>query len=295
MISTRASRSSPRSLLGVWTLPTTLSLDAPAVAFLWGALFAREFGVRLEPHHYLLSGTSVWLVYAADRLLDGLKFDERASHTERHRFYAAHRRAVLAVWLGAFAGSLGLSTMLTRGELGWGLGVAGAALLYLLGVHLRDCVQEGAPSRLPLYLPKEVQVGGLFGVGAVVFLLPRLDPAALFLPVFLFSTLCALNCSLIALWEAPCDRAQAQPSVILRYPRAALWLPLLALGLAGLALALALVEAHALFLCVAVSALLLFVLHRLGRAYSLKPALLRVLADAALFTPLPFLVLAWLR
>ena len=272
-----------------------LSLDAPAVALLWGALFAREFGVRLEPHHYLLLGASVWLVYAADRLLDGLKFDERAPHTARHRFYAAHRRAVLAVWLGVFAGSLGLATLLTRAELGWGLGVAGAALLYLLGVHLRDYAQERAPFRLPLYLPKEAQVGGLFGVGAVVFLLPRLGPAALLLPVLLFGTLCALNCSLIALWEAPCDRAQAQPSVILRHPRVASWLPPLALGLAGLALALALVGARALFLCVAVSALLLWGLYRLGRAHPVTPALLRVLADAALFTPLPFLVLAWLR
>ncbi len=278
---------SSRPLVKLWALPTTLSLDAPAVALLWQALFARAFGVRLEPYHYVLLGTSVWLVYAADRLLDGLKFDGRAPHTARHRFYATHRRALFVVWLGLLVGSLGLALSLTRAELGWGLGVAGAALLYLLGVHVR------VP--LPLYVPKEAQVGALFGVGAALFLLPRVGLGALLLPMLFFGLLCALNCAFIALWEAPLDRAQGQPSVALCYPRIGLWLSPLALGLAGLALAGAFFGPHTLLLCVAASALLLCGLEHLRRAFSLEPTLLRTLADAALLTPLPLLLLwPWL-
>ena len=275
------------------------------MALLWQALFARAFGVRLELYHYVTLGASVWLVYAADRLLDGLKFDERAPHTTRHRFYASHRRVVFVVWLGVLAGSVGLALSLTRAELSWGLGVAGAALLYLAGVHLRTLPDSlnrrlpgslGAPLGVLFCLPKEVQVGGLFGVGVVVFLLPRVSPAGLFLPVLAFGALCALNCSFIALWEAPCDRAQGQPSLALRFPRAGLWLLSASFVLAGLALTLSFVQAHVLFWCVALSALLLCGLYRLGRARLVGPALLRVLADATLLTPLLFLLWPlWLR
>ena len=299
-----------RPLAEVWAWPTTLSLDAPAVALLWQALFARSFGVRLGLHHYLLLGASVWLVYAADRLLDGLKFDKRLPHTKRHRFYALHRRAVFAVWLAVLAGSLWGALALTRAELSWGFGVAGAALLYLMGVHLRarlDALTRGLAGflRTPLHfflcLPKETQVGGLFCVGAAVFLLPRVSLAALLLPVLAFGALCALNCSFIALWEAPCDRAQGQSSLALRFPGARLWLLPAALALAGAAFALSFAQTRALFCCVGVSSLALWGLYHLGHARFVRPAPLRVLADVALLTPLPFLLwpllelLLWLR
>ena len=295
-----------RPLAEAWTLPTTLSLDAPVVALLWQALFARSFGVRLGLHHYLLLGASVWLVYAADRLLDGMKFDKRLPHTKRHRFYALHRRAVFAVWLAVLAGSLWGALSLTRAELSWGFGVAGAALLYLTGVHLRVRLAALArylagflrtPLHVLLRLPKETQVGGLFGVGAVVFLLPRVSPTVLFLPVLAFGALCALNCSFIALWEATCDRAQGQPSLALRFPSARLWLLPAAFTLAGFAFALSFAGTRALLCCVAVSSLALCGLYYLGRARLAEPAPLRVLADVALLTPLPFLLwpLLWLR
>lgn len=57
----------PRTLLVYWHL---LSLDAPTVAMLWTWFIAKTSGVRLPWASVFAMGVAVWVLYAADRLLD---------------------------------------------------------------------------------------------------------------------------------------------------------------------------------------------------------------------------------
>src|ERR1700704_1719121 len=67
-----------------WLWPNLLSLDAPVVAVLWQILFARCFQVPVDALAALLLLLTVWLIYAADRILDARR-DE--CHSPRHEFY----------------------------------------------------------------------------------------------------------------------------------------------------------------------------------------------------------------
>ena len=64
-----------------WQWPTVLSLDAPAVALVWQIFFARLLGVPLQTHHHVMLGMVTWVVYAADRWMEGLEIDPaRVAH-----------------------------------------------------------------------------------------------------------------------------------------------------------------------------------------------------------------------
>ena len=263
-----------------------LSLDAPLVAVLWQSLFAQVFNVSLAWHHALLLAACVWLVYSADRLFDG--WLGRLSGTRRHLFYNEHRLETLALWLAVFGVSFPAAfTTLHRGEIMSGLLVLAAVLLYLVRVHFQSAAR--------FFVPKEVQVALIFGVGVTLFLIPNLISVGavghLVLPLGLFSVLCLLNCSLISHWERGVDAQPLERSLI-RYSSLRSRLPQIALILACLAVLLTLLdrEVAPLYGAVAGSALLLFELSRT----TLGPPALRVLADAALLTPAPILLVLWL-
>lgn len=286
-----AAESAPLRRAALWEWPSVLSLDAPLIAVLWQLLLSRALGASLDWRHHALLGAAVWLIYSADRWLDGLKLGVALVRTQRHHFYVRHRRAVLRVWLGLGAATLtaGLA-VLTRLELA-AAGVLGAALLgYFRGRHARH----------PKGQLKELQIALVFAPG--VSLLPLLRGAAA-LPTLTFTLLLAalifLNCALIALWEGELDREPVPLAV--RAPRLVPHLPGLALGLAlgcGLAIAGFAADGWAagrgyrpLFSTLGFSALLLY-----GGGFLtpyLSPAARRVAADAALLTPL--LVLPFTR
>ena len=113
----------------------------------------------------------------------------------------------------------------------------------------------------------------------------------LILPLALFCVLCLLNCSLISYWERGVDAQPLERSLI-RYPSLRSRLPQSAFVLTCTALVLIFFdrEVAPLYGAVAGSALLLFELSRT----TFSPAALRVLADAALLTPAPILLVLWL-
>lgn len=231
----------------------------------------------------------MWLIYSADRWLDGLKLGVAMAKTQRHRFYVRHRWTVLGIWLGLGAATLtaGLA-VLTRLELA-AAGILGAALLgYFSGRHARH----------PKGQPKELQIALVFAAG--ISFLPLLRGAAA-LPTLTFTLLLAalifLNCALIALWEGELDHepiplSTRAPCLVPRLPGLALGLAL-ACGLATGGLAIGGFTAVAgeagssyqpLFSALGCSALLLYG-GGLLTPY-LGPAARRVAADAALLTPL---------
>ncbi len=269
----RAARGADKTWrVALWELPSVVSLDVPLIAVAWQLLLSHSLRATLVWPQSALLGVGVWLIYSADRWLDGLELGHHA-RTERHRFYVRHRRAVLRVWLGVGAAALlGGATVLTRPELlATGL-LGGLVLGYFVGRHAWN----------PAAHPKEVQIAVIFALG-VVFL-PGSNGAPL-LPLatfaLLFAALIFLNCALIARWEGDLDLEPVPFAA--RAPRVASRLDGVALGLAGCGFGAGLVAYTPLFFALGGSALLLYGCGHLG---ALGPAARRVLADAALLTPL---------
>ena len=69
-----------------WLWWNILSVDAPAVAVVWAALFARAAGSRLSAAEAAALALSVWIIYTSDRLLAGWTASNRAALQYRHLF-----------------------------------------------------------------------------------------------------------------------------------------------------------------------------------------------------------------
>ncbi len=210
-------------------------------------VWQRFLGEAVPVAASVVLGLTVWGVYLADRALDS----RRVHATDRHRFAARHFRAFTLVGTTALAAAGTLAGLTLPAEtLTTGAGVAAAVGAYLVAVHA---------GRLPG--GKEILVGSLFGVG--VGLTACGGPA-----VVAFAGLCVANCALISRWESAPDRPGA-------------WLPATAAAVAGSAAGFSDIRVS---VAVAAALLALGGLHAARRR--LGPAAIRVLADAALLTPL---------
>ncbi len=261
-----------------------LSLDAPTVAALWSWFFARAMHLHLPllPALFLALGT--WLLYVADRILDGLR-QRDGELRERHHFHARHRTAFL--WAASLLVVLLAWFVLTRmhpealRDDSW-IGVF--ALLYLFAVH-RKANRTNSP-----WLPKELAVAVLFAAATAVPAWSRLGardgvgPAKeqLAPAVIFFAALCWINCVSIEKWEA------GNPHSTTRW--ASLHLRPIVTMIALFSLAAALLAPSrgltAVYLAALFSSGLLFVLD--ARSSHFSPLHLRIAADAALLTPLAF-------
>lgn len=274
-----------RSLLAAipvhWHL---LSLDAPTLAVLWAWTFARSVGASTAWSTFAVLGLGTWLIYVADRLLDGRPTAHRDDLRERHLFHARHRRTLL---IAAALASVTLVWLIVarmpavpRREDAW---IFAVVLAYFAAVHL--------PFRR-LRFPRELVVGVVFACACAV---PAWSAAGyahndLAVLASLFAALCWINCSAIHAWEHPAP------------PRRAL-VSLRALLLALAAGAFALAAFHnpgemRIAAALLASAMLLFALDRDFRRSlkqrrpqaSLSPLALRIMADATLLTPLLILM-----
>jgi disulfide bond formation protein DsbB len=197
-----------RSPLALWHL---LSLDAPSVAAVWALFLARSARLRLPLVEPVAMFVAVWMIYAADRLLDAQGLDStHSSHDrleERHRFHHAHRGGFLC---GIVAGALALVYLLQRtDDRALRLYALLAALLaaWLLVVH------ASARSR-GQRLPKEIAVGLFFAAAVFIPTVGRLPElrVELFPSAVLFAGVCALNCLFLYAWEHPGNRPEAHGS-----------------------------------------------------------------------------------
>lgn len=181
--------SAPRA----WLWPNLLSLDAPVVAVLWQALFARSFHAGVNPLAAALLVLAVWLIYAADRVLDAWTAD---SHLPRHEFYRRHWRTVAPVWGVVFA----VTGWLAWTRLNASLFERGTVLLAAVAVYFAT-VHGLRRSFLKTLWPKETAIAVLFALGASLAAWGEIRSAADFAAIFLFSCLCWINCMAIEQWE----------------------------------------------------------------------------------------------
>jgi hypothetical protein len=243
----------------------------------------------------LLLALGTWLVYAADRTLDGLRGGVGAHLRERHFFYARHRTAVLAA--GVLAGLALLWLIATRMNLvarREDVVLFGAALVYFCLIHVWAPNSKAGIER---WFPKEIAVAIVFAAAVAVPAWSRLTAQRILLIplVALFALLCWLNCVAIEKWETPAESSThglriAQAHLTTRWTHRHLgvvscMIALLAAIAAGLSVWSG--EPHAmtaLYLACTMSALLFLAFDR-SRMNSFE---LRVVADAALLTPLIF-------
>ena len=266
----------------LWLWPNLLSLDAPLIAVLWLHLFALSGRVHLPPTVSLVLGLVVWLIYAADRLLDGLRDTESALQSPRHRFYRTHRKGVLAILLAVLCLTSCICLELDPRTL-----LFGALMMLVMAAYFGVVHWAG-----PLWLwrfPKEAAVAIVFGAGSFFPALIRAHKLSYPMAVapVLFVTLCWLNVVLIeyAEWNRlrRCGSAPPHGST-LRGGR-----HLLAIGMAIASVSLGLMErtgfrADRSVLCaISLSALALGGLGSYWRKLSTDAV--RVLADATLLTP----------
>ena len=266
------------SKVALWEWPNVLSLDAPLIAALWQSLFAHTSGAALGWPYALLLYAAVWLIYSADRWLDGRTLGEGA-RTQRHLFYARCGQVILWCWLGVGAATFTASLFLLTQAQFWGAAALGTLMLgYLSRRHRGDRTTH----------PKELQIAVIFALGVVFLPLLSGMSAPLLLCGGLFGVLIFLNCAYIARWEGDLDQETAPFAV--RAPWFDAHLGLLALafallcGVGGVLFG----PLRPLFTALTLSALLLYGLEHLSSP--LSPAARRVLADAALLTPLLWLV-----
>lgn len=262
-----------------------LSLDAPSVAALWAWFFARTMRVGLPWHAPLLLGLGTWLIYVADRLLDGFLRKPEVPLRLRHRFHARHRGAFLSA-AGVVSGVLlwliveKMHPAARREDTVLFL----LSLLYLFVVH-----RPAGASRS--WLPKELAVGIVFAAAAAVPTWSRADSGRLaMLPaVALFAALCWLNCIAIERWEnefTPEGLAISNPTTrwTAEHLRGmAITLASLSVSMGSVALAKSSSTA-AVYFAVLSSSVILVAIHNARRRLTFLG--LRIAADAALLTPL---------
>jgi hypothetical protein len=282
---------SERDTVKWWQWPTVLSLDAPVVAAVWQWYLGLIAGVPVGWAETAVLGTSVWLAYAADRWFEGWRVAPEAVCTPRHRFYQLHRWSVAGVWVAVLLSDITLScTRLTTRELAAGAILLVPAMLYVFSHQVLHRHRR-------LRLPKEICIALLIagGTSVFVFATPAAHHERIIIPLSLFVLLSFANVLLIGVWEHEVDKIQGQVSlarqfsIASRFARIVPWIIVVTTVACRLKTDLPISTTG----CVAGSALLLVWVDRLERKISWQPA--RILADAALLTPLVPVVNAWIR
>jgi len=270
--------------LALWHL---LSLDAPTVAALWTWFIASTNQVRLPLSSTLAMAIAVWMLYAADRLMDARLLNTDPGCQEdleaRHYFHHRHRTAFLS---GILFASIALAVLLPHLE-------ADAIHLYLIlgGLVFGYFILIHA-TRSAHRLPKEIAVGLFFAAATFIPTVARrpvlrapLLPCAL-----LFGTLCSLNCLFIYAWEHDAFRTNRSTHAITQFAISNLTLLTVLLGLSSASLPLFDHQAPWPIPCaIALSASLLLLLH--NHRLAIKPINLRAAADLVLTTPLLLLLI----
>ncbi|RYD60233.1 MAG: hypothetical protein EOP83_19870 [Verrucomicrobiaceae bacterium] len=265
-------------------------MDAPIVAVVWLAMFARVWLGYLEWQSYLALGLAVWVIYVVDRLLDvKLLHADDPRLGPRHAFVKRHQKKL--GWLALAAGLgcvfmaffvlpsrlIGLPT-----EIGY-LVPACVATFVFFSINLASAGNPEIPH------VRNLLAGMIFSFGTAMLAHMHIgsegvSDLALSREMLCFGLLCTVNISAIHFWE---HSRQSRDENYQAAHELALTLPLVVLGAACI-LSAGLDEettGRPFFYAVLIAAALLFVLNRQRERFSMDA--LRVLADVALVAPFP--------
>jgi hypothetical protein len=263
-------------------LPNLLSLDAPIVALAWQYVLGTSFHVQTDWFGRAALALAVWAIYLLDRLLDTRR-PPQYREALRHRFTRDHRPAmVVLLAIAVTAGSVSImhapSVLLVNG-----LMLSTAVLVYLI------CVHRG---RLPV--PKEQAVSMLFATGVALAPLAGGSYApAIAIAAIPLCFLCVANTAAIEHfeWSRLHDRARPAPHAFTRWiaERYSLFCAAVALACCLGAVWTGIDELRLPLAYSAAAMIALLLLHAARNRFSTEA--FRVLADAALLSPLPLCIL----
>jgi hypothetical protein len=177
-----------------WLWPNLLSLDAPVVALAWAWLFAKAWGVVSVPWQlWLTLGSAVWIIYAADRIIDARR---AAASDLRHQFHARYAKLFVAVMIGLAVWSLhSILFVLSKTVLQYGLVI----MVFAVGYFVVACTQprDGRPM-----IGKNALAGLTFAYGAAAGIhaySPVMGIGEMFfsVEVLIFAGLCVVNMTAI--------------------------------------------------------------------------------------------------
>ena len=205
--SVNAKRTEALSLLGLWHL---CSLDAPSVAALWVWFIAYAYGVPLPWTSSAGMFVAVWMLYAADRLLDGRAHASRHSLEERHHFHGRHRNRFVLGLSGCSCLMAGLMLKLSRVELRLYTTLGFLLVAYFFLIHVWSSKKSRSKDE-HRRIPKELAVGLFFPAAVFIPTVSRTPELRyVLLPsAILFALACTLNCLYVYTWEHPSDRSEA--------------------------------------------------------------------------------------
>lgn len=220
---------------------------------------------------------AVWVLYAADRLLDTEDLELR------HRFHHRHRIAFLA---GIFLASIALAVLLPHiapESMHRYLILGGLVFGYFVMIHATRSAHR---------LPKELAVGVCFAAAVFIPTISRRPDLRLplLVPALLVAALCSLNCLFIYAWEHADKSPNHPPHTMTQFALGHLAF-LAAINIVA-SVALATFDRHCPWpipAATAISTTLLLALHLLRTRY--VSVTLRAAADLTLLTPLIFLPL----
>jgi hypothetical protein len=256
-------------------LLSLLCLDAPLVAVAWQWIIARNLGEPLNLPQCAVLFLVAWLIYLSDRLADSFTVPPCAPTSARQRFCRQYRFIIvpLIVLLGITDTILSL-TLIDRRTFISGALIFGATSIYLAINHFAS----GTWRHVPV---KEAAIGFLFALGTVAVINQK--STNLLVVLMLFGLLCSLNCLSISVWERDLDIAQGRESFATAHPKRKSLPAMSCWILSVIGTALLIDSKLRLFaFCLASSALLLALLHRVGRIDRDERV---ALADLVLLTP----------
>jgi hypothetical protein len=272
--------------LALWHL---LSLDAPTVAALWTWFIASANRIHLPLSSTLSMALAVWMLYAADRLMDARLLNIYPTRHEgleaRHYFHYRHGAAFLT---GILLSSIALAALLSH------LDAAAIRLYLILGslvagyfILIHATSSAAAQQKVAHRLPKEIAVGLCFAAATFIPTVARRpDLRLLLLPIALvFAALCSLNCLFIYAWEHEDHRTNSLTHAITRVALGNLTAVTAAIIFCSISLVLLDHRVPWPIPCAgALSAAFLLLLH--NRRHAIARTTLRAAADLALTTPL---------
>jgi 4-hydroxybenzoate polyprenyltransferase len=232
---------------------------------------------------------AVWMLYAADRLMDARLLDIDPTRHKgleaRHYFHHRHRTGFLT---GILLSSIAVAALLPRldgAAIRLYLILGGLVAGYFILIHARS--NAAAQWEVAHRLPKEIAVGLCFAAATFIPTVARRPDLRLpLLPIaLLFATLCILNCLFIYAWEHEDQRTNGPTHTITCLALGNL--PALTGALIFCSIALVLVDHRVpwpISCAIALSAAILLLLH--NRRHAISRTTLRAAADLALITPL---------
>lgn len=197
-------------LLESWRWSSRLSLLEPLVAVAWHASFSHALGRRLPTPKGVLLFNSLWLVYAADRLLDVQNLPrDTEPQTERHRFAYQFTRGLTCAWVVVCLITIVQAyAVLTLKEWRGCLCLLAGAIVYLATLHWNKS-HKWLVSGV-----KETAITALFTLGCTLFLWSNgRFTADLWIPNLLFAGVVLQNLVTLAHLERHIDQAHQSVSI----------------------------------------------------------------------------------